>query len=82
MLAGVLLTLFLALSVSQAFKELEARQSIVIYCAKVTRSLLLLEHTYVLTTKHSIFFVRAGLIVDMLFILFFVYNAVYWAENE
>jgi len=39
-LAGVLLTLFLALGVSQTFEELEARQSVVIYCAKVTRSLL------------------------------------------
>jgi len=32
--------------------------------------------------EHSVFSVMAGLIVEILFMLFSVYNAALWAENE
>ena len=35
-----------------------------------------------LVIKHSAFSIMAGLIVEMLFMLLSVYNAVEWAENE
>ena len=34
------------------------------------------------TIEHSVFSVMAGLIVEILFMLFSVYNATLWAENE
>ena len=36
----------------------------------------------VLTIVHSVFSIMAGLIVEMLFMLFSVYNTAPWAENE
>jgi len=32
--------------------------------------------------EHSVFSVMAGLIVEILFMLFSVYNAMLWTENE
>jgi len=43
MLAGALLTLFLHRMLSKVFKELEAKQSVVIHCHQTTHSLLTSE---------------------------------------
>ena len=32
--------------------------------------------------EHSVFSIMAGLIVEILVMLFSIYNAVQWAENE
>ena len=40
------------------------------------------EHPYYFTIKHSLLSVMAGLIVEMLFMLFSVYNSVYSATGH
>jgi len=72
--AGALLALFFALNVSQTFKELEAKQSVMIHHVYGNTS------TFISITGvhavHFIFSVMAGLIVEMLFMLFSVHNTV------
>ena len=72
--AGVLLALFLAWNVGLTFEELEAKRSTMIHCVKVTHPLLSTTGVYILTIMHSVFFVMAGLIVEMLFMLLSVHN--------
>ena len=75
MQAGALLALFFALNVSQMFEELETNQSIMIHCVKVTHPLFIsVTGACALTIMHSIFSIMAGLIVEMLFMLFSIYN--------
>jgi len=66
--AGVLLTLFFAWNVSQAFEELDVKQSVV-----------LRRHTHFYINNWGArfddrAFRSAGLVVEMLFMLFSVYN--------
>ena len=74
MQAGVLLALFLAWNVGLTFEELEAKRSTMIHCVKATHPLLSTTGVYILTIMHSVFFVMAGLIVEMLFMLLSVHN--------
>ena len=75
MLAGVLLMLFLAWNGSQTFRELQAKQRVLIHCVKETYPLFIsITRAHTSTIVHSIFSVMAGLIVEMLFMLFSVYN--------
>ena len=81
MQAGVLLALFFALNVmrnvSQTFEELEAKRSVITHHVKVTHPLFIsITGPCALTIVRSVFFVRAGLIVEMLFMLFSIYNTV------
>ena len=71
-LAGVILMLFLLGMLPKVFEELVAKQKLC--CNKVTHPLL--------NRQHSVFSLMAELIVEILFMLFSIYNAVYWAENE
>ena len=75
MQAGALLVLFFAWNVSQTFKELETKQSIMIHHVHSgTPTFISITGAYVLMIMHSIFSVMAGLIFKMLFMLFSVYN--------
>jgi len=73
---GALFASFYAWNVSQTFEDLEAAQSIMIPCVVVTHPLLYVSITWVctLTIMHFIFSVMTGLIVEMLFMLFSIYN--------
>ena len=72
----MLLALFFAWNVSQTFKELEAKQSIMIHCVKAS------VHTHFYINNWGVCFdgrafrisVTAGLIVEVLFKLFSVRN--------
>ena len=81
MLAGVLLTLFFDWNGSQMFEELEVKQSIMIHCVKVIHppTSISIIGVCTLTIVHFVFSIMARLIVEMLFMLFSVYNT---AENE
>ena len=75
MQAGALLALFFAWNASQIFEELEAKQSIMIHCVKVTHPLFIsIIGASALTIVHPIFSVMAGLIVEMVFMLLSIYN--------
>ena len=75
MLAGALVTLFFAWNGSQTFEDLEAKQSVMIYT-------VLRRHTHFYIKNWGVHFhdravcisVMAGLIVEMLFMMFSVYN--------
>ena len=71
----MLLTLFFAWNVSQTLEELEAKRSVIIYRAKAT--FISITRACALTIKYSVFFIMAGLIVEMLFMLFSIYKYVY-----
>jgi len=81
-LARALVTLFFAWNDSQPFKNLEAKRNVMIHRVKATHPLLYQWLGRALTIVPSVFSVMAGLIVEMLFILFSVYNTVRWAESE
>ena len=72
MQAGVLLTLLFAWNGSQTFEGLEAKQSVMIHCVKVTPTFISITGAHILTIVHSVISVMAILIVEMLFILFSV----------
>jgi len=73
--AGALLTLFFAWNISQTFKELEAKRGVMKHRVKVAHPLFLsITGVCTLMIVHSVFSLMAGLIVEMLFMLFFVYN--------
>ena len=57
---------------SQTFKDLEAKRSITIHCFKATHPCTTSAHA--LTIVPFVFSVTAGLIVEMLFMLFSVYK--------
>ena len=67
------LTLFFAWNGSQMFEELEVKRSIMIHHVKRTHSLFI-TGVRALTIVHSVFSVVAGLVVEMLFMLFSVYK--------
>ena len=56
------------------FEELEVKRSIMIRHVKVTNLLLYKYVGRTLMIVHSVFSVMAGLVVEMLFMLFSVYN--------
>ena len=62
------------------FEKLEVKQSVVILSN--TPTFKLINETHALTIEHSVFSVMVALIVEVLFMLFSVCNAVLWAENE
>ena len=64
MQVGAFLALFFAWNVSQTFEELESKWSIMIPIISITG-------VHALTIVHSVI---AGLIVEMLFMLFSAYN--------
>jgi len=73
--AGALLTLFFAWNISQTFKELEAKQSVMIHRVKATHPLYINNLGVCFDdSAFRIFRIMAGLIVEMLFMLFSVYN--------
>ena len=77
MLTVAFLMLFFTWNVSQTFKELEVKRIAVIYCVKGKHSFLYpIAGVHALMIKHFVFSVMTGLIVEMLFMLFSVYNAV------
>ena len=83
MLAGVLLMLFFAWNVNQTLEELEAKQKCSgTACWRDASTFISIIGVLTLMIKHSVFSVMTGLIVEKLFMLFSVYNAVWWAENE
>ena len=61
---------------AKVFEELEEKWSVAIYRDQVTHPLLNQYIGYVSMIEHSVFSVMAGLIVEMLFMLFSVYNTV------
>ena len=72
MQAGEILTLFFAWNGSKTFEELG---SVLIHRVKATHPLFLpITGVRTLTIVNSVFFVMAGLFVEMLFMLFSVYN--------
>jgi len=67
---GALLALFFAWNVSQAFKHLEVKQSIMIYHVYGdTPTFISITGACALTMVHFVFSVMAGLIVEMVFML-------------
>jgi len=82
-LAGALLTLFFAWNVAQHVREArsETKRSVTPWLSD-TPTFKSINEVHALTIKHSIFFVMAGLIVVILFMLFSVYSTALWAENE
>ena len=68
--------LFFVWNVSQTFKELEVKQSVMIHRVKVrnTPTLISITRACTLMIVHSIFSVMAELIVEMLFMLSSVFN--------
>jgi len=59
------------------FEELEVKRSIMIYhIYGGTPTFISITRVCALTIMHSVFSVMAGLIVEMLFMLFSVYNTV------
>ena len=66
---------FFAWNVSQTFEELKVKQSIMIHCVYGDAPIFISRTgACTLTIVHSVFSVMAGLIVEMLFVLFSVYN--------
>ena len=64
-------------TLSNMFEQLEAKRSVVIHTmTKQNAHFKLINEARTLTIEHSVFFVMAGLIVEMLFILFSAYNIV------
>ena len=78
MLAGTLLTFFFAWNVTFEELEVKCRDK---PCLSDPTTFMSIAEERALTIKHSIFSEMAGLIVEMLFMLFSVYNALQW-ENE
>ena len=75
-------TLFFVWNVTQCVRS-SCKQSIVIHCDWWTHPLFwLITGVHFLTVEHSIFFVMAGLIVEILFMLLSVYYAVEWIKNQ
>jgi len=66
------------------FEDLEAKQSVMIHHVKATGTPTFISITgaRALTIVPSVFSIMAGLIVEILFMLFSVYNTAQWAENE
>ena len=63
--------LFLAWNVSQTFKELEAKRSVMIHHVYGNiPTFISITGACALTIVHSVFSVMAGLIVEVLFMLF------------
>ena len=83
MQAGALFALFFAWNVSQTFEELEAKQSVMIHLVHGdTPTFISITGTCALTIVHSVFSVMAGLIVEMLFMLFSLRNGLKMSEYE
>ena len=57
------------------FKKLKAEQNVVIHHDQVTHQILINNEVRSLTIKFLYFFVITGLIVEIFFMLFSVYNA-------
>ena len=76
MLAEAFLTLFFLWNVSQAFKNVESKQSIMIHSVKVTPTFIAINGVFALMIKHSVYSVIAEMILEMLFMLFSVCNYV------
>ena len=60
-------------------------QNVVIHHGWVTHPILIdtiVTWAHALTIEHSLFPILAGLIVEVLFMLFIVYKAGWWAENK
>ena len=76
MLAGALVMLFFAWNGSQIFEDLEAKRSVMIHYVKATHPCTFISITgaCALTIMPSVLSVMAGLIVEMFFMLFSVYN--------
>ena len=71
MLAGALVTLFFAWNGSQTFEDLEAKRSVMIH--HDTPTFISITGALALMIVPSVFSIMAGLIVEMLFMLFFAY---------
>jgi len=66
---------FFAWNVSQTFEELKVKQSIMIHHVYGDTPIFIsITGACALIIVHSVFSVMAGLIVEMLFVLFSVYN--------
>ena len=66
-------TLFFAWNISQTFEELGVKRSVMIHCVYGnTPTFISITGACALMIVHCVFSVMAGLIVEMLFILFFV----------
>ena len=78
-LAGALVTLFFAWNGSQMFENLEAKRSTML---GDTPTFISITEARALMIVPSVFSVMAGLIVEMLFMLFSVYNTAQWTESE
>ena len=74
MLARVLVMLFFAWNGSQMFEDLEVKRSVMIRRVKETPTFISITGSCTFMIVPSIFFVMAGLIVEMLVMLFSVYN--------
>ena len=75
MQAGALFALFFAWNISQMFEELEVKRSIMIHRVYGnTPTFISITGACALTILHFVFPVMAGLIVEILFMLFSVYN--------
>ena len=68
--------LFFAWTVSKMFDELEVKISVVVQCVKATHAFISVTGSCSLMIEHSVFPVMAGLIVEVLFMLFSVYSTV------
>ena len=73
-LAGVLLSLFYVWNVANMFEELDGKRSIVIHHDKPHIHFFKLINV-ALMIEYSIFSITAGLMVEILFMLFSVYKA-------
>ena len=82
-LAEALLTLFFAWNVSQSVQRAgnEIKHSNTPWSSD-TPTFKSINGVQALTIELSVFFIMVGLIMERLFILFSIYSAVQWAENE
>ena len=77
-----LCTLFFACNVSQMLEDLEVKWSVVKHFAKLSNTLSYHKLGNTLTIEYSLFSVKVDLIVEILFMLFSVYNTLKMSEFE